>query len=94
MTESGGDVLVTDNAPADAAIEMFSELEGVDIEPAAGVALACLRAAAADGRIPGRRGCCSTSPEGDGTSWNETTCSSRRSPTCTCPRKRWPFRRA
>lgn len=52
MTESGGDVLVTDNAPADAAIEMFSELEGVDIEPAAGVALACLRAAAADGRIP------------------------------------------
>jgi cysteate synthase len=52
LTESSGDVLATDNASVTAAMEMFRELEGVDIEPAAGVALACLRAAAADGTIP------------------------------------------
>lgn len=52
LTESGGDMLIAENPSVSAAIDMFLEVEGVDIEPAAGVALACLRAAAAEGRIP------------------------------------------
>lgn len=47
LRESQGDVLVTGNAAARAAASMFLELEGVDIEPAAAVALACLRDAVA-----------------------------------------------
>lgn len=52
LTESHGDVLVTDNASVVAARELFCELEGIDIEPAAGVAVACLRQSVADGLIP------------------------------------------
>jgi cysteate synthase len=51
LVESRGDVLVADNAAVRAAMDMFSEIEGIDIEPAAGVALACLREAAAQGRV-------------------------------------------
>jgi cysteate synthase len=51
LTASQGDVLVADNASARIAVEMFAELEGVDIEPAAGVALACLHDAIVHGRI-------------------------------------------
>ena len=51
LTVSQGDVLVVDNASARVAAEMFAELEGVDIEPAAGVALACLHDAVIQGRI-------------------------------------------
>jgi cysteate synthase len=43
LLESHGDVLVADNAAVRTAMTMFEELEGVDIEPASGVALACLR---------------------------------------------------
>ena len=51
LTESHGDVLVTSNAAAERAAEAFLELEGIDIEPAAGVAVACLRDAVAQGRV-------------------------------------------
>jgi cysteate synthase len=51
LMESGGDVLVADNASVRIAMNMFLELEGVDIEPAAGVALACLRDAVAQEKI-------------------------------------------
>jgi cysteate synthase len=47
LVESGGDVLVADNASVRTATNMFLELEGIDIEPAVGVALACLRDAVA-----------------------------------------------
>jgi cysteate synthase len=52
LTESGGDVLVADNLATQDAIDMFLETEGIDIEPAAGVALACLRGAVAQGQVP------------------------------------------
>jgi cysteate synthase len=51
LTESRGDVLVADNAAVRMAMSMFLELEGIDVEPAAGVALACLRDAMAQARI-------------------------------------------
>ena len=51
LTESAGDVLVADRRAALAAMDTFRELEGIDIEPAAGVALASLRAAVHAGRI-------------------------------------------
>ncbi|QMU70587.1 cysteate synthase [Streptacidiphilus sp. P02-A3a] len=54
LTESAGDVLVADRGAALAAMASFQELEGIDIEPAAGVALAALRAAVAAGRIDTR----------------------------------------
>jgi cysteate synthase len=50
LTESGGDVLVSDNEAVLAARRLFRESEGIDIEPAAGVAVAGLAAAAAGGR--------------------------------------------
>ncbi len=49
IVESKGDVLAASNATARSAADMFSELEGIDIEPAAGVAVACLQDAAAQG---------------------------------------------
>ncbi len=64
-----GHVLTAENAEARAAREWFAELEGIDLEPAAGVALAGLRRALADGSVAadacvllhltggGRRGC-------------------------------------
>lgn len=51
LIESHGDVLVADNASVRVAADMFLELEGIDIEPAAGVALACLRDAVAQGKV-------------------------------------------
>jgi cysteate synthase len=51
LTQSDGDVLVTTNAAARAAADTFLELEGIDIEPAAGVAVACLQDAVAGGRV-------------------------------------------
>lgn len=51
LTESGGDVLRADNVAALAAMDLFAETQGVDIEPGAGVALAALADAARDGRV-------------------------------------------
>jgi cysteate synthase len=51
LVASRGDVLVGDNAAVRAAMERFLELEGIDIEPAAGVAVACLSAAVAEGKV-------------------------------------------
>jgi cysteate synthase len=51
LMESRGDVLLADNSSVQAAISMFLELEGIDIEPAAGVALACLRDAVVQGKV-------------------------------------------
>lgn len=42
LTESQGKMLAADNSEALLAIDLFQELEGVDIDPAAGVALATL----------------------------------------------------
>ena len=52
LTQSSGDVLVANRADAASACAMFEELEGIDIEPAAAVAVACLRKAVVSGRIP------------------------------------------
>jgi cysteate synthase len=51
LTESGGDVLCTDNVSALAAMALFEEVEGIDIEPGAGVALAALADAVRAGRV-------------------------------------------
>jgi cysteate synthase len=51
LRDSDGDVLVADNASVVIARNMFFELEGIDIEPAAGVAVACLRDAVAQGKV-------------------------------------------
>lgn len=51
LVESQGDVLTASNEAAQNAAEMFSEVEGIDIEPAAGVAVACLRDAVAQGNV-------------------------------------------
>ncbi|MBB5958549.1 cysteate synthase [Saccharothrix tamanrassetensis] len=52
LTESRGDVLVADAASARDAAGMFRDLEGIDIEPAAAVALACLRESVIRGLVP------------------------------------------
>lgn len=51
LVESRGDVLVADNASVRAAMNMFLDLEGIDIEPAVGVAVACLHEAVARSEI-------------------------------------------
>jgi cysteate synthase len=51
LTESGGDVLAVRNDAVRAAGTAFLQQEGIDIEPAAAVAVAGLRAAVRDGRI-------------------------------------------
>lgn len=51
LIESKGDVLVADNQSVRTAINMFQELEGIDIEPAGGVAVACLADAVCQGKI-------------------------------------------
>jgi cysteate synthase len=51
LKESQGDVLVADNQSVLIAIEMFRKLEGIDIEPASGVAVACLADAVSQGKI-------------------------------------------
>lgn len=45
LMESRGDVLAADNASVRTAMKMFLDVEGIDIEPAVGVAVACLREA-------------------------------------------------
>lgn len=51
LLESDGDMLVADRPAALAAQQLFQDVEGIDIEPAAAVALACLCKAAATGVI-------------------------------------------
>jgi cysteate synthase len=53
LVESEGDVLIADNNSVRRAMGMFGELEGIDIEPAAGVAVACLHDAARQRKIDG-----------------------------------------
>ncbi|CCH33145.1 cysteate synthase [Actinosynnema sp. NPDC047251] len=52
LTESRGEVLVADARSARAAAAVFRDLEGIDIEPAAAVALACLRDSVLAGTTP------------------------------------------
>ena len=52
LTESGGDVLLADNGEAADAGRLFLETEGVDISPAASVALASLVKALDKGTVP------------------------------------------
>jgi cysteate synthase len=52
LTASEGAVLAVDNAAAHRAMREFEQLCGIDIEPGAGVALACLRLAVDAGRVP------------------------------------------
>jgi cysteate synthase len=54
LAASGGEVLAADDDEVRAARDAFQGIHAVDIEPAAGVALACLRAAANGGRVPRR----------------------------------------
>ncbi|KPI18990.1 cysteate synthase [Actinobacteria bacterium OK074] len=51
LVESDGDVLCTDNEAALAAMALYEEVEGIDIEPGAGVALAALADAVRTGRV-------------------------------------------
>jgi cysteate synthase len=51
LTASGGDMLTADNASIDSARRLFAEIEGIDIDPAAAVALATLREAASNGLV-------------------------------------------
>ncbi|MFJ4191834.1 cysteate synthase [Kitasatospora sp. NPDC089509] len=51
LSESAGEVFTADGGEARAAMATFLELEGIDIEPPAGVALATLRTAVRDGRV-------------------------------------------
>lgn len=51
LVESCGDVMVADNTSVQKAMDMFCSLEGIDIEPAAAVAVACLSDAVAQGKI-------------------------------------------
>lgn len=52
LTESGGDMIAADNSEALYASRLFAEAEGVEIDPAAGVAFATLIKEANHGRIP------------------------------------------
>ncbi|HJT58397.1 MAG TPA: pyridoxal-phosphate dependent enzyme, partial [Ktedonobacteraceae bacterium] len=51
LHESQGDMLVADNCETLDAVRLFRESEGIDIDPAAGVALATLLKAVASGQI-------------------------------------------
>lgn len=51
LVESCGDVMATDNTSVQKAMDMFSCLEGIDIEPATAVAVACLSDAAIQEKI-------------------------------------------
>jgi cysteate synthase len=51
LAESGGDVMATDNTSVQKAMDMFRWLEGIDIEPAAAVAVACLSDAVVQEKI-------------------------------------------
>lgn len=51
LKDTGGDILSVSNTAAIAAAELFAETEGIDIHPAAGVALASLMQAVSENRI-------------------------------------------
>ncbi|HTK09081.1 MAG TPA: cysteate synthase [Ktedonobacteraceae bacterium] len=51
LTESGGDMLAADNSATYQAMKIFEEAEGIDIDPAAGVAFASLLQEVEHGRI-------------------------------------------
>lgn len=51
LQESQGDMLVADNRETLAAMHLFEEIEGIDIDPAAGVAFAALIKAVQSGRV-------------------------------------------
>lgn len=51
LRESQGDMFAVDNEDALQAIQVFEKCEGIDIDPAAGVALAALVGAASTGQI-------------------------------------------
>jgi cysteate synthase len=51
LVESCGDVMATDNTSVQKAMDMFLWLEGIDIEPAAAVAVACLSDAVVQEKI-------------------------------------------
>jgi cysteate synthase len=51
LTQSRGDMLAVGNDAVRRAMAMFEEAEGIDIDAAAGVALASLLAAAQSGRV-------------------------------------------
>lgn len=52
LKDTQGDVLLVHNEEADEAARLFEQLEGIDIHPAAAVAVASLRQAVAKGRVP------------------------------------------
>jgi cysteate synthase len=52
LAQTSGDVLVANRSSAESAAAIFEDVEGIDIAPAAGVAVACLRDAVANHRIP------------------------------------------
>jgi cysteate synthase len=52
LLQSRGDVMTADNGSVEAAMDVFLELESIDIGPSAATAVACLREAAKSGRIP------------------------------------------
>jgi cysteate synthase len=51
LVESGGDMCIADRRAAGEASQLFRDLEGIDVEPAAAVALACLTEAVATRRV-------------------------------------------
>ena len=51
MKDAGGDILLANNSEAEKAAEMFLELEGIDIHPAAAIATATLVKEAREGRL-------------------------------------------
>jgi len=51
MQQAGGDVLLADNDEADRAAQLFQELEGIDIHPAAAIATATLIKEARNGKL-------------------------------------------
>ena len=51
LAESGGAIRCTDNESALAAMALFEEVEGIDVEPGAGVALAALAEAVRAGQV-------------------------------------------
>lgn len=51
LVESGGDMCIADRRAAGEASRLFRDLEGIDVEPAAAVALACLAEAVTTRRV-------------------------------------------
>ncbi len=51
LTATGGDMFAVENGEVKEAVQLFAETEGIDIEPAAGVAVASLRQALEEGKV-------------------------------------------